>query len=82
MLDGVAVVEWPDGTTSHLGCGSFITGSDADGRPEPLNNVAVRLESHARILVCETEQLAALIDSDSEARAAWQAMRAQSRSDT
>ena len=54
---------------------------DPDCRPEPLSIVTVRLESHARILVCEAERLVAFIDTDSEARAAWQAMPPQPRGD-
>lgn len=77
VLEGVVVIEWPDGTTSRLSGGSFIGGADADGRPEPIGDVTIRLESHARILVYQTEHLAALIDVDREARAAWQAMRSQ-----
>lgn len=81
VVEGVAVIEWPDGTTSRHGPGSLIGAADANGRPEPLSDVTVRLESPARLLVYETERLAALIDSDSAARAAWQAARAQPRSD-
>ena len=77
VLDGVAIIEWPDGTTSRVGSGSFIAGVDADGRPKPLSDVTVRLESHGRILVCEPDRLAAVIDSDSDARAASLAMPPQ-----
>ena len=80
VLEGVVVIEWPDGAMSRLGAGSLVARANADGRPEPLSDVTIRLESHARILVCETERLAALIETDSEARAAWLAVGRQLRS--
>jgi hypothetical protein len=74
ILDGAAAVEAADGSVTHLAAGSFVGTMDAHGTPQPLADVVVRLTTASRVLVFEVQRLAALLEADTRASAAWRAV--------
>jgi hypothetical protein len=77
LIEGRATVEAAGNRLRELGAGSFVGLVDADGRPLPLSGLTVQLATHSRVLVIDARRLAALIDSDPAAAAAWRKMSQQ-----
>jgi hypothetical protein len=74
ILDGVAAVRAGDGRVAHLPAGSFTGSVDCRGPPAAPGPLTVRLVTPARIVVFDPARLAALIEADGQAAAAWQAL--------
>ena len=74
LIEGAATVEAAGRRIGELAAGAFVGSADERGQPLPPDGITVRLASRSRVLVIDTRRLAALIDSDLAASAAWQLM--------
>jgi len=74
LIEGVATVEAAGNRLRELGAGAFVGSVDQAGGPLPPEGVTIRLESRSRVLVIDPGRLAALIDADPAAAAAWRLM--------
>ena len=75
LIDGTAAVEAAGQRVRDLGAGAFVGSVDPAGRPAPPGGLTVRLLTRSRVLVIDAMRLAALIDSDPAAAAAWRGLR-------
>jgi hypothetical protein len=75
LIDGTAAVEADGQRVRDLGAGAFVGSVDRAGRPAPPGGLTVRLLTRSRVLVIDAMRLAALIDSDPAAAAAWRWLR-------
>lgn len=75
LIDGTAAVEAAGQRVRDLGAGAFVGSVDRAGRPAPPGGLTVRLLTRSRVLVIDAMRLAALIDSDPVAAAAWRRLR-------
>ena len=71
LVEGTAAVEVAGARVRELGPGDFVGSVDHAGLPSPPEGITVWLESRSRVLIIDTGRLAALIDSDPAAAAAW-----------
>ena len=71
LVEGQAVVESDGQRVASLASGAFVGSADPAGLPAPPAGLTVRLISPARVLVLETERLAALIDTDPVVAELW-----------
>ena len=71
LVEGTAAVEVAGTRVRELGPGDFVGSVDHAGLPSPPEGITVWLESRSRVLIIDTGRLAALIDSDPAAAAAW-----------
>jgi|SRR5579875_3267913 len=74
LIEGAAVLERADAPAAELGAGAFVGAVDQAGRPAPPTGIAVRLVARSRVLVIDAGRLAALVDADPAAAAAWAAL--------
>jgi hypothetical protein len=75
IIDGTATVEAAGQRVRDLSAGAFVGSVDRAGRPAPPGGLTVRLLTRSRVLVIDAMRLAALIDSDPAAAAAWGRLR-------
>jgi CRP-like cAMP-binding protein len=71
LIEGTATVEAAGTRLRELGAGAFVGLVGDDGRPLPPSGLTVQLATPARVLVIDARRLAALVDSDPAAAAAW-----------
>jgi CRP-like cAMP-binding protein len=71
LIEGAATIEAAGRRIGELAAGEFVGSVDELGRPLPPDGITVRLASRSRVLVIDATRLAALIDSDPAASAAW-----------
>ncbi len=72
LIEGQAVVEVAGQQIASLASGTFVGSTDRHGVPCPPVGLTVRLISPARVLVLDTQRLAALIETDPAVAALWQ----------
>jgi len=75
IIEGAATVEAAGNWLPDLGAGAFVGSVDDAGRPGPPGGFTVRLLTRSRVLVIDAMRLAALVDSDLAAGAAWRRIR-------
>jgi CRP-like cAMP-binding protein len=75
LIEGAATVETAGRRIDGLAAGAFVGSADAAGRPLPPEGITVRLVSRCRVLVLDSRRLAALVDCDAAASAAWRLIR-------
>jgi CRP-like cAMP-binding protein len=78
LLDGAATVEAAGTLVTELGPGAFVGRTDEGGRPLPPSGLTIRLAARSRVLVVDAARLAALIEADPAAAAAWRNLSRQS----
>lgn len=71
LLEGRAVAEREGQQVAVLRAGSFVGAADEAGQPRPPSGLTVRLVTPARVLVLDAARLAALVEQDPAAAAAW-----------
>jgi hypothetical protein len=71
LIEGAATVEAAGRQIGELAAGAFVGSVDDVGRPLPPDGITVRLAARSRVLVIDIRRLAALIDADPAAAAAW-----------
>jgi hypothetical protein len=71
ILQGEATAEVDGLPLVDLPAGSFVGSLGPAGRPAPPSGVTVRVRTPARVLVFQAARLAAYIDVDPRAAAAW-----------
>ena len=79
LIDGTATVEAAGTRLGELGAGAFVGSVDAGGRPVPPAGLTVQLATRSRVLVIDAARLAAAIDADPAAAAAWRASLTRAR---
>jgi CRP-like cAMP-binding protein len=71
LLEGTATVEADGNRLPELGAGAFVGQLDRLGRPLPPAGLTIQIATRSRVLVIDAGRLAALVDSDPAAAAAW-----------
>ena len=71
LIEGSAVAEQDGQPAQPLPTGTFVGSADQAGLPAPPAGVTVRLVTPARVLVLDTDRLAALIDADPAIADLW-----------
>jgi CRP-like cAMP-binding protein len=77
LIEGSALAERDGEPAEAVTSGTFIGFADRTGLPVPPAGVTVRLVTPARVLVLDTERLAALIDADPAIAALWRSTVSQ-----
>jgi hypothetical protein len=71
LIEGSAVAQRDGEPPEPVPSGTFVGSADAGGMPNPPAGVTVRLVTPARVLVLDTDRLAALIDADPAIADLW-----------
>jgi hypothetical protein len=71
LIEGSAVAQRDGQPAEELPTGTFVGSADPQGLPKAPAGVTVRLITPARVLVLDTDRLAALIDADPAIAELW-----------